>query len=188
MKTNPSKPVFRSIPFHSKQILMAGLALATSALTLHATAINVPNFSFESQPAPNTYPFVNVFVDSWEKAAEPAYYGPAIGTPFGIPWFGTAGLFLDVNPYANHDGTQAGYILGFPQVEFFQDYDSSPTHDFDATFDTGEIDIHYAYPLLIGVGPMGSTALALHVDDFESGVNVLQQQGFTLFTESDLRN
>ena len=53
---------------------------------------------------------------------------------------------------------------------------------------TGEIDIHYAYPLLIGVGPMGSTALALHVDDFESGVSVLQQQGFTLFTESDLRN
>ena len=53
---------------------------------------------------------------------------------------------------------------------------------------TGEIDIHYAYPLLIGVGPMGSTALALHVDDFESGVSVLQQQGFTLFTEGDLRN
>ena len=52
---------------------------------------------------------------------------------------------------------------------------------------TGEIDIHYAYPLLIGVGPMGSNALALHVDDFEAGVACLQQQGFTLFTEQDLR-
>lgn len=52
---------------------------------------------------------------------------------------------------------------------------------------TGEIDIHYAYPLLIGVGPMGSTALALHVDDFEAGVSTLQHQGFTLFTEQDLR-
>ena len=51
---------------------------------------------------------------------------------------------------------------------------------------TGEIDIHYTYPLLIGVGPMGSTALALHVDDFESAVTTLQNQGFTLFTESDL--
>src|SRR5438045_2306673 len=51
---------------------------------------------------------------------------------------------------------------------------------------SGEIDINYAYPLMIGVGPLGSTALALHVDDFESAVNSLHQQGFTLFTESDL--
>jgi hypothetical protein len=51
---------------------------------------------------------------------------------------------------------------------------------------SGEIDINYAYPLLIGVGPLGSTAVALHVDDFESAVNSLQGQGFTLFTESDL--
>jgi hypothetical protein len=51
---------------------------------------------------------------------------------------------------------------------------------------TGEIDISYAYPLLIGVGPLGSTALAIHVDEFESAVNTLQTLGFTLFTESDL--
>ncbi len=51
---------------------------------------------------------------------------------------------------------------------------------------SGEIDIHYAYPLLIGVGPMGSTALAIHVDDFESAVSTLQGQGFTLFNEADL--
>lgn len=51
---------------------------------------------------------------------------------------------------------------------------------------SGEIDIDYAYPLLTGVGPLGSTALAIHVDDFESAVNSLQQQGFTLFTENDL--
>src|SRR5215203_5363013 len=31
-----------------------------------------------------------------------------------------------------------------------------------------ETNIHYAYPLLIGIGPMGSTAVALHVEDFES--------------------
>ena len=51
---------------------------------------------------------------------------------------------------------------------------------------SGEIDIHYAYPLLIGVGPMGSTALAIHVDDFESAVSTLQGLGFTLFNEADL--
>lgn len=50
----------------------------------------------------------------------------------------------------------------------------------------GEINIHYLYPLLIGVGPMGSTALAIHVDDFENAAATLQNQGFTLFTETDL--
>ncbi|HJZ54362.1 MAG TPA: acetolactate synthase [Gemmataceae bacterium] len=49
-----------------------------------------------------------------------------------------------------------------------------------------EINIHYAYPLLIGVGPMGSTAVALHVEDFETAVNTLNTLGFTIFTENDL--
>src|SRR5579883_1777043 len=53
---------------------------------------------------------------------------------------------------------------------------------------SGEIDIHYAYPLLIGVGPIGSTALAIHVDDVENAAAALQNQGFTLFTENDLRD
>jgi hypothetical protein len=52
----------------------------------------------------------------------------------------------------------------------------------------GEINIHYMYPLLIGVGPMGNTAVALYVDDFESAATILHAQGFTLFTESDLRD
>jgi hypothetical protein len=51
---------------------------------------------------------------------------------------------------------------------------------------SAEINIHYAYPLLVGVGPEGSTALALHVDDHETAVNVLQSKGFTIFTEGDL--
>src|SRR4029079_17463408 len=36
-----------------------------------------------------------------------------------------------------------------------------------------EVDIHYTYPLMIGVGPMGNTALALHVDDHEVAINSL---------------
>src|SRR5205085_2077524 len=47
-----------------------------------------------------------------------------------------------------------------------------------------EINLHYAYPLLIG--PQGKAALALHVDDHESAVNTLSNLGFTLFTENDL--
>jgi hypothetical protein len=52
----------------------------------------------------------------------------------------------------------------------------------------GEIDINYAYPLLIGVGFGGNTALAIHVDDFENAAAILQAQGFTLYTESDLKD
>ncbi|HZT81993.1 MAG TPA: acetolactate synthase [Gemmataceae bacterium] len=47
-----------------------------------------------------------------------------------------------------------------------------------------EMNIHYAYPLL--VGPHGSPALALHVEDHEMAVQTLQRKGFTIFTESDL--
>ena len=53
---------------------------------------------------------------------------------------------------------------------------------------SAEIDIHYLYPLLTGVGPMGNTAVAIHVDDCEGAANTLQNQGFTLFTEDDLRD
>ena len=48
---------------------------------------------------------------------------------------------------------------------------------------TAEIDIHYAYPLL--VGPRGSAALALHVQDHEMAANTLQRQGFVLLSEND---
>src|SRR5438309_7732377 len=47
-----------------------------------------------------------------------------------------------------------------------------------------EINVDYAYPLL--VGPYGRAALALHVEDHESASQTLSRQGFTLFTEGDL--
>jgi hypothetical protein len=52
---------------------------------------------------------------------------------------------------------------------------------------SGEVNINYAYPLLTGVGQQGSTALAVHVDDYENGARTLERLGFTLFTETDLR-
>jgi hypothetical protein len=48
-----------------------------------------------------------------------------------------------------------------------------------------EINIHYAYPLLIG--PSGHSALALHVDDTETAVQTLQKQNFKIFTENNLK-
>jgi hypothetical protein len=53
---------------------------------------------------------------------------------------------------------------------------------------SGEINICYMYPLLIGVGPLGNTAIAVYVDDFEAAAATLEGQGFTLFTENDLRD
>jgi hypothetical protein len=47
-----------------------------------------------------------------------------------------------------------------------------------------EINIHYAYPLMVRV--QGHTAIALHVDDHETAVNTLTRQGFTIVTENDL--
>jgi hypothetical protein len=46
-----------------------------------------------------------------------------------------------------------------------------------------EISIHYAYPLL--VGPHGSAALALYVEDLEAAVTTLSRLGMVLFTEKD---
>lgn len=51
---------------------------------------------------------------------------------------------------------------------------------------TVEISIDYAYPLMIGVGPEGHTALAIHVDDHETAAATLNDLGFTLYTENDL--
>ena len=47
-----------------------------------------------------------------------------------------------------------------------------------------EINIHYAYPLL--VGPRGSAALAMHVEDFDMAAQILANRGYMLFTEDDL--
>jgi hypothetical protein len=51
---------------------------------------------------------------------------------------------------------------------------------------TAEVNIHYAYPLLIG--PQGRAALALHVEDHDTAAHTLQRAGFVLFTEGDLND
>jgi hypothetical protein len=131
-------------------------SLLTGNASLQAQPIFVPNSSFESQSGVG-YPFgANPNVDAWQKISEPAYYAPAFGNAVP-PWSATAGVFVGTapnspNPYANLLGTQAGYLLAFPQVTLFQDYDSAPTHDFNATFEIGK-----AYTLTIGL--FGSSLL-----------------------------
>lgn len=50
-----------------------------------------------------------------------------------------------------------------------------------------EISIHYAYPLLVGVGYEHTSALAIHVNDHEMAVEMLKEKGFTIYTENDLK-
>jgi hypothetical protein len=49
-----------------------------------------------------------------------------------------------------------------------------------------EINIHYAYPLLLH--PHGRPAVALHVDSIEMAMNTLAEKGFTVLSEADLRS
>src|SRR5688572_27764856 len=147
-KIDRSIKVFTRLPV----LTAAALIFVLGSSSLRAQPIAVPNFSFELQSAAGFPQGANPNVDAWQKIAEPAFYGPAFGG-FGIPWFGTAGVFVDSNPYGNAVGTQAGYILAVPQVTLFQDYDTSPTHEFDGTFEVGK-----AYNLTIGV--FGKTSIA----------------------------
>ncbi len=124
---------------------LTAVAVGLTALTawtgnLRAAAINVPNGSFES-PATS---FVDINIASWQKAPKPAYFDE---TTFGILWVQTAGVFLDTNPYGNRDGTQAAYLLSFPQVALSQDL-SSP----DGNFVVG-----MSYQLTLGVFGKGIT-------------------------------
>ncbi len=47
-----------------------------------------------------------------------------------------------------------------------------------------EINIHYAYPLL--VTPLGRAAIALHIDDLEQASSLLRDNGFEIISEADL--
>jgi hypothetical protein len=148
-----------------------------------AQALSVPNHSFESQSGVG-WPFgTNPNLDAWQKHAEPVFFGMISG---GLPWYATAGAFIGTapnspNPYANMLGTQAGYILSFPQVALFQDYSVTP--GFDAIFEIGK-----SYNLTVGVyghhllAPGSTLQLSLYYrDNLDNKVTV----GATTITFSD---
>jgi hypothetical protein len=47
-----------------------------------------------------------------------------------------------------------------------------------------EVNVHFAYPLLIR--PRGFAAIALHVDDTECASSVLMGEGFKILSQSDI--
>jgi len=53
-----------------------------------------------------------------------------------------------------------------------------------ASLISGEVNIHYTYPML--VQPQGHPAIALLPDNLDSAARVLAERGYTLLDESDL--
>ena len=47
-----------------------------------------------------------------------------------------------------------------------------------------EVNVHFTYPLLMR--PLGQAALALHVDDNECAISVLNGAGFKLLSQGDI--
>jgi hypothetical protein len=47
-----------------------------------------------------------------------------------------------------------------------------------------EVNVHFAYPLLIR--PRGFAAIALHLDDTECASSVLMGEGFKLLSQNDI--
>ena len=136
--------------------------------------VSVPNASFES---PDT-PYATNRIDAWEKNPQPAWYNEVL---FGGPWDLATGVFSNAPNVSgiaidNMHGEQAAFLFVLPEVGFFQDYNSvdwahtTPTHDFNATFQPGK-----AYQLTVGlIGGGGnmregaSIALALYYRDASS--------------------
>jgi hypothetical protein len=135
----------------AKTVAVGAVALIAGVGALHAQPISVPNYSFESESAPNVYPYVTNSFGSWQKPARPDYF-TNIEQNYGILWNQASGIFLYPGAYGNMQGYQAAYLYSFPQVGVFQDYDTrdyndaSPSHDFNATFEVGK-----AYTLTLGV-------------------------------------
>jgi len=105
--------------------------------------IIVPNGSFE---LPSTV-FADPRVDSWQKAPKPDWYDES----GGFTWEQLIGVFLNTAPDAadhieNLDGKQATFLFAVPQVELFQDSQSTPIREFDAPYIVGR-----SYQLTAGI-------------------------------------
>ncbi|MCS6976654.1 MAG: acetolactate synthase [Gemmatales bacterium] len=61
---------------------------------------------------------------------------------------------------------------------------SQPLSVICQTLLAAELNIHYAYPLMLP--PRNIPALAIHIDDLETAIATLQSQGYGVLTERDL--
>jgi hypothetical protein len=150
--------------------------------------IDVPNFSFESQPTT----FADPRVDFWQKPAPPENFNTNI---FGA-WENLAGVFHNSpagNPehIGNADGNQLAYLFAYPEVALFQDFNSTdwsnaaPTHAFNASYKAGR-----SYKLTVGatsssvqpLSPGSTLQLSLYYRDSSNNVVVVATTQITYDT------
>lgn len=133
----------------TRRAVVALALLAAGSRPLAAGPIGIPGASFET-PVTN---YVNINIDSWQKASKPAWYVEG----GGFLWTQLTGTFRNTDPSdADHidncDGSQAIWLFAVPEVALFQDYDTvdwndpAPTHAFDAKFEIGK-----SYTLTVGI-------------------------------------
>lgn len=109
----------------------------------------LPNYSFETPATP----FAGPEMDAWQKSPRPGWYPPESM----FPWDQLMGQFLNTpygasNHIVNMEGSQAAFLFALPEVFIFQDYNSldgtntTPSHNFNATFEAGK-----SYALTVGL-------------------------------------
>lgn len=130
--------------------LPGGALLLAMAGLLQAGPIPVPNGSFESPVTP----FISLNIAPWQRTPQPDWWNPNTSGD----WTTLAGIFKNTPPGSidhvdNCDGNQAAWLFATPEAGWFQDYQSSPNHDFDARYEVGR-----SYQLTVGilVGGMSS--------------------------------
>jgi hypothetical protein len=135
-------------------ILFAAVLILLGGKMVGAQSIYVPNYSFESPVVPEVFPYATNALDEWEESPQPSWYDPSEN--YDTPWSYLVGTFYNV-PYPgeyidNVDGVQAAFLQAYPDVGFFQDYNSIggtntvPDHAFNATFTVGK-----TYTLTVGL-------------------------------------
>jgi len=168
-------------------VLAGLLAVTVSAVPSRAATLLVPNASFES-PATT---FVDINIDSWQKSSKPDWYNES----GGFTWVQLTGVFRNTSPASpdhidNCDGNQALWLFAVPEVGLFQDFNSvdwndpSPTHEFDATFETGK-SYHLTVGVIGGGGGMlqGATLeLSLYYRDAASNLVIVAATSITNIT------
>lgn len=117
----------RNVPRRLTMLTVGLMALISSAATVQAQTINVPNGSFESPTPPPGYP-ATPQVDFWQKSPQP----PGVPLPGGITWEQLAGVFPNTpsgspDRIDNVTGNQAAYMFAIPGVALFQQLNSSFT-------------------------------------------------------------
>lgn len=110
--------MFQSKQFHLGVTLIPALTVLVGVGGAHASAVYIPNASFES-PVYRVAPYATANIDDWQKAPVPVWWpNPA------EYWATLAGVFYNLpgdTQIDNVDGEQAAFLFSVPGVELYQD-------------------------------------------------------------------